>query len=127
MVLSETDILKKYSNLDLIKEKTIYINCQVEDEMIVNFWKIFEELNGEDKKTYFNFVSGKSRIADVKERFYQEHRVRVDSNMAADETPKSKPNKFEIVLASSYSTIEQMKAKMLEAFSEGCGLEPDQD
>jgi len=47
--------------------------------------------------------------------------------MAENETPKSKPNKFEIILASSYTTIEQMKAKMLEAIGEGCGLEADQD
>lgn len=127
MVLSETDKLKQYNNLELIKEKTIYINCQAEDEMIANFWKIFEKLNSEDKKAYFNFVSGKSRIADDAERFYQEHRVRVDANMAENETPKSKPNKFEIILASSYTTIEQMKAKMLEAIGEGCGLEADQD
>jgi len=47
--------------------------------------------------------------------------------MAEDETPKSKPSKFEICLASSYSNEEQMRAKMLEAISKGCGLEPDRD
>jgi len=42
-------------------------------------------------------------------------------------TPKSKPSRFEVVLASSYSELEKMKAKMLEAIGGGCGLEPDSD
>ena len=126
MVLTETKALKQY-DIELMKEKTIYINCQKEDTQIENFWKIFTALNYEDKKAYFNFVSGKSRMADVARRFTQEHRIRVDANLAEDETPKSKPSKFEIVLASNYSTYEQMQAKMLEAISMGCGLEPDRD
>ena len=47
--------------------------------------------------------------------------------MAVDEVPKSKPSNFEVVLASSYTSLEQMKAKLLQAVGEGCGLESDLD
>ena len=126
MELTETDKFKTY-DIDLLKKKTIYLNCSAEDEQIENFWKIFTALNYEDKKAYLNFTCGGSRIGDKEHRQKQEHRIRVDSDMAVDETPTSKPSKFEIVLASSYSNYEQMKAKMLEAISKGCGLEQDRD
>lgn len=91
------------------------------------FWEIYEKLNYENKKGYLNFVSGKSRIGDVKHRYFQEHRIRFDSTMEEGETPKSKPSQFELILASSYTDQAQMQEKLLEAISKGCGLEPDRD
>lgn len=72
MVLIESNKLKHYdseSGIELFKEKTAYIDCKKSDEVVVNFWKIFTDLNYEDKKGYLNFVSGKSRIADVAHRW----------------------------------------------------------
>lgn len=128
MVLTETSKYKQYeTGLELFKEKTVYINCQAEDDQVKKFWEIYEKLNYENKKGYLNFVSGKSRIGDVKHRYFQEHRIRFDSTMEEGETPKSKPSQFELILASSYTDQAQMQEKLLEAISKGCGLEPDRD
>jgi hypothetical protein len=93
MVLAETNKYKSYDqNIDMFKEKTIYMNCQAEDEIATRFWEVFTSLNYEDKKGYLNLVSGKSRIGDVKHRYAMDHRIRVESSMAEDEIPKSKPS-----------------------------------
>ena len=93
MVLTETNKFKEYDEtLETFKEKTVYINCQADDEMIKKFWEVYTALNYENKKGYLNLVSGTSRIGDVKHRYTMDHRIRVDSSMAEDETPKSKPS-----------------------------------
>jgi len=91
------------------------------------FWKIYTDLNYEDKKGYLNLVSGMSRLGDVKHRYAMSHRIRVDSSMAEGGTPKSKASQFELILAPNYENAEAMKAKLLEAIAKGCGLESDQD
>lgn len=93
MVLAETDKFKSYDqNIDMFKEKTNYINCQADDQIATWFWEIYTSLNYEDKKGYLNLVSGKSRIGDVKHRYAMDQRIRVESNMAENEIPKSRPS-----------------------------------
>jgi len=113
--------------LERLKENTIYMNCQVEDEQIKMFWQVYSGLNYEDKKGYLNLVSGKSRLGDKNHRYAMSHRIRVDSSMAEGDTPKSKASQFELILAPNYENIDVMKVKLLEAIAKGCGLEPDQD
>lgn len=126
MVLCETDKYKNFNELiDLFKSKTKYINCQAEDEIATWFWDIYQCLNYEDKKGYINLVSGKSRLGDVAHRYAMDHRVRVDPEMPENSVPKALPSQFEITLASSYSNKNELKNKLLEAISKGCGLEPD--
>ena len=80
-----------------------------------------------DTKAYFEFVSGRSRVGDVKHRYHADHRIRIDSSLPEGDAPKSKPSAFELILAGNYESDEQFKAKLLEAISKGCGLEPDRD
>ena len=126
MVLTETDAYKQY-DLELLKEKTIYINCDAENAQVVRFWNVIKDLNYEDTKAYFNFVSGRSRVGDVKHRYHADHRIRIDSSLPEGDAPKSKPSAFELILAGNYESDEQFKAKLLDAISKGCGLEPDRD
>ena len=126
---SDVNMLKQYDGegIERLKENTIYMNCQSEDEQIKMFWQVYTALNYEDKKGYLNLVSGKSRIGDKKQRYAMSHRIRVDSSMAEGETPKSKASQFELILAPNYANADAMKAKLLVAIAKGCGLEPDQD
>ena len=126
MVLTETNKYKQY-DVELLKEKTIYINCDAENAQVVRFWNVFKELNYEDTKAYFHFVSGRSRVGDVKHRYHADHRIRIDSSLPDGDAPKSKPSAFELILAGNYESDDQLKAKLLEAISKGCGLEPDRD
>lgn len=108
MECAETDKYKEYDGegVTRLKEKTIYMNCQADDEQNKKFWEIYTALNYEDKKLYLNFVSGKSRLGDKPHRYAMDHRIRVDSNMAEGDTPKSKPSQFELILPPSYASPE---------------------
>ena len=133
MDLTETkqdvNMYKQYDGdgIERLKENTIYMNCQAEDEQIKMFWTVYSALNYEDKKGYLNLVSGKSRLGDKSHRYAMSHRIRIDSTMSEGEMPKSKASQFELILAPNYANADAMKAKLLTAINKGCGLEPDQD
>ena len=132
MLLAEKDHQKKYDTdegKEMFKKNTDYENCSDEDDLVKWFWNVFNAFNYEDKKAYMNFVSGKSRCMHVleKARFFKRHRIVKKSDKPEGDVPTSKPSDFELVLASSYASQDQLKEKLLEAINKGCGLEPDRD
>lgn len=107
MTLTEKMHTKNYSDIDAVKKKVKYIDCEEEKENkdhITMFWKIYESFNYEDRKNLFIFWLGRSRIGWkghhlVKEDF----RIRLDEELA-DKVPISKPDQLELVLPVTYDS-----------------------
>lgn len=118
MVLSEGNNTKKFSDLEFIKEKVKYIDCEEEKENkdhITMFWKIYESFNYEDKKSLFNFWIGRSRIGWKEHSLKKEEfRIRLDAELAG-KPPTSNPELLELVLPETYTDEDQFRAKLLEA------------
>jgi len=57
--------LHSYSNIDMLKKCTTYVNCDASNEQVKSFWNIYKDLNPEDMKIFFNFVGGRTRLGDL--------------------------------------------------------------
>lgn len=68
MELVEMEKMKDYSNMDLIKSIVVYKDVQDDHEQIKRFWTVYEKLNRENKKLFFNFTGGRSHLTDKAHR-----------------------------------------------------------
>merc|ERR1712087_482039 len=75
------------TDLNLLKEKTVYSDCAEDDRHIEYFWDVLEEFTEEQRSDYIKFVWGRSRLPMSKENWDQPHKI------AAFYPPKPLPGK----------------------------------
>lgn len=118
MVLTEKTYVKEYDNVEFLKEKIKYIDCEESGENkdhIKMFWKIYESLNYEDKKNLFRFWLGRSRIGwKLHDKHTEEFRIRLQHDLP-DKEPQSKPEILELVLPESYENEDEFRDKLFSA------------
>ena len=87
------------------------------------FWKIYTEFNYEDKKSFFNFWLGGSRIGQKSHNLKKEEfRIKLDPEQAANGLPISRPDQLELILPEmAYENEEKFREKLLEAMEKGVG------
>ena len=114
MELAEKDKLKNYSS-ELLKEATVYENAAKDDDVIVQFWKVYDKLNREDRKLFFNFTGGRSHLADIADRFDKKLTIRVDPGLEVNSKPTSVPDQFALILPKApYADEEKFKECLRE-------------
>ena len=129
MIISEGSQAKNYEDsLEYIKGKVKYVDCDETGEnkdYITMFWKIYTEFNYEDKKSFFNFWLGGSRIGQKSHNLKKEEfRIKLDPEQAANGLPISKPDQLELILPeTAYENEEKFREKLLEAMEKGVGLD----
>lgn len=116
MMQAETDKWKKYDAYELIQTCT---ESDAENEQVKRFWNVYKALNHEDKKLFWQFVTGGTRIPDIEHRWKTKLVIKIDETKAADSKPTSRPDHWEITFAANYETEEKLKEKLLEALCEG--------
>jgi len=53
---------QKYIDVDLIQRNTKLVGFTPDDELIVNFWQLFESLNQQDRRSFVKFVYAIERL-----------------------------------------------------------------
>ncbi len=117
--------LSSYSKIDMLKQCTTYVNCDADNEQVKSFWNIYKDLNPEDKKIFFNFVGGRTRLGDLPQRFHKNLTIRIDPEIPAGDRPRSLPHQFELVPPESYESEDAFKSALFESINSGIGLECD--
>lgn len=127
--------LKNY-DIDSMKEKCVqYINCDPsndEDKKLLSaFWNVLKGFNYEDKKAFFQFNFGKSRVGRSANYLWGEKwLIKMDrETMTEHNIPIAVPEDYMIILPRSYDGVEgatqeeTLKKKLLEAIALGPNLE----
>ena len=92
---------------------------------MTRFWTVYEKLNRENQKLFWNFVGGISHLPERAHRWPKKLTIRIDSSIPANGRPKSLPSLLELLLPESYDNEDKFKGALLEALVEGIGLEKD--
>ena len=124
MDMVELRFSKRYDLGELKAQHVDYVDCDITKEedkpMLEAFWQVLEEYNFEDRKAFFNFNSGMSRVGPPHSLNNGEKMVvRLDANMAEDALPQADSSDFSIVLPKTFGanvdTKKTLKQKLLEA------------
>ena len=95
MELIEKTNLKNYDEIDVLKKATDYKNYTKDHDQFKLkdhdqfelFWKVYEKLNRENKKLFFNFTGGRSHLGDVVERFEKRFILSLSDKIPNDGLP----------------------------------------
>lgn len=112
-----------------------YINCDPKNEedkkVLTAFWTVLESLNYEDKKAFFKFNFGMSRVGPRNKYLWGEKwLIKLDGEtMTAENIPIAVPEDYMLILPKSYEGVdgatqeETLKKKLLQAIALGPSLE----
>ena len=62
-------------DLALLREMTVYSDCQATDPHVLQFWRVLEGFTEEERAAYVRFVWGRSRLPVNRDHWKQPHRV----------------------------------------------------
>ncbi len=116
---------KPILDIELLKENTQYNGCNINDQLIQNFWKCLEEFSAEERASYLRFVWGRSRLPLTSKDFPMQHRISIKSHNNPDlALPMSHTCFFSIDLP-RYSSYEVLKSKLKYAITHCQAIDTD--
>ena len=86
------------TNLQLLREKTIYDSYEPNSKLIQDFWKVLESFTEEERSLYLKFVSGRSRLPDARSLNFFHKIQKLNKRNPDDYMPVSTPCYFTISL-----------------------------
>ena len=115
---------KPYLDIQLLRERTRYDGYESDSPIIANFWKALESFNEDEKSKYLRFVSGRSRLPDPR-NIYFEHKIQVYQHKIPDERmPTSATCYFSLKLP-KYSTYEILRDRLRYVINNCCSIDID--
>jgi hypothetical protein len=115
---------KPYLDIQLLRERTRYEGYESDSPVIANFWKALESFNEDEKSKYLRFVSGRSRLPDPR-NIYFEHKIQVYQHKTPDKRmPTSATCYFSLKLP-KYSTYEILRDRLRYVINNCCSIDID--
>ena len=98
-------------DLQLLRERTIYDQCEPDSPIILNFWKALESFTEEEKSKYLRFVSGRCKLPDPRNIIILHKITMIRGKDPDKKMPTSSTCYFTLNLP-NYSTYEILRDKL---------------